>query len=302
MRHIFATCMVGLVILSCAAVACAANPFMKGTSRGEQHEKVQAVVHERPSLFQQVYSRIVSSQRDLRQGMSSYVRRLKSAPAPLELLTFLALAFAYGVIHAAGPGHGKSVASSYFLSRGGRMRQGVALGLTMGAIHAISAIVVVGGVYFFVQRSLMASFARVSGYVEQGSYLLVGVVGLVLLAQAVRESFGEDAAEAAPPAPRSLFAVALSAGIIPCPGAALILLFAIAQQALWLGLSAVTAMAAGMGVTIATASVCAVCFRSATLCTSSRHRRTMRVMRGIFSILGALVVVGFGFGLFVGSL
>jgi ABC-type nickel/cobalt efflux system permease component RcnA len=304
-RHIVALC-VGLFIVLAVAPSWAANPFMRGSGGGadDAPARVTRSAPESPGLFAALYAKSVTIQRDLRTGLSGYVRRLKTSSSPWELMLFLGLAFVYGVVHAAGPGHGKSVASSYFLSRGGSVGQGVALGLGMGATHAASASLVVGGVYLVVQRTSMTNFAAASATIEQASYLLITLLGAWLVWSAVagmRGAEGEGDAPVVPATRRSLWAVTLSAGIIPCPGAALILLFACAQQALVLGLGAVVAMAAGMGVTIAAASVVAVCCRGVMLRSCGARRRWQRIVRHTVSLGAAVVVFGFGLMLLMGS-
>ena len=54
------------------------------------------------------------------------------------------LSFAYGVFHAAGPGHGKVVISSYLLANRERVRRGVALSFVSAMLQAVVAVAIVG--------------------------------------------------------------------------------------------------------------------------------------------------------------
>jgi ABC-type nickel/cobalt efflux system permease component RcnA len=54
----------------------------------------------------------------------------------------VALSFAYGVFHAAGPGHGKAVISSYMLANEVALRRGVLLSFLSSMLQAVTAIVV----------------------------------------------------------------------------------------------------------------------------------------------------------------
>ncbi len=57
--------------------------------------------------------------------------------------TLLALSFAYGVIHAAGPGHGKAVVSSYLLATRQTLRNGITLAFVASLAQAAGAIALI---------------------------------------------------------------------------------------------------------------------------------------------------------------
>ncbi|MFX8381727.1 hypothetical protein ABTL77_20215, partial [Acinetobacter baumannii] len=66
------------------------------------------------------------------------------------LALILGLSFLYGVVHAAGPGHGKTVVASYLVSRRETVMRGLMIGSAISLIQAVVAIVLVGilGVFF----------------------------------------------------------------------------------------------------------------------------------------------------------
>ena len=61
---------------------------------------------------------------------------------PWAASTLVGLSFAYGVFHAAGPGHGKAVISSYMLANEVALRRGVMLSFVSAFLQAATAIVV----------------------------------------------------------------------------------------------------------------------------------------------------------------
>jgi nickel/cobalt exporter len=97
-----------------------------------------------------------------------------------EAALLLALSFAYGVFHAAGPGHGKAVLSAYMISSGETVKRGIALSFLSAFVQAVSAILVVGiaAVIFHVTAVTMT---RATDWFEILSYALVAVVGAWLL-------------------------------------------------------------------------------------------------------------------------
>ncbi|PXF30386.1 hypothetical protein WH50_15750 [Pokkaliibacter plantistimulans] len=87
------------------------------------------------------------------------------------------LSFAYGVFHAAGPGHGKAVISSYLLADRSRWRQGMWLSAGAAMVQGLVAVVLVG-----VLAGVLALSAKVTQYVqllEQVSYLAIALFGVV---------------------------------------------------------------------------------------------------------------------------
>lgn len=242
---------------------------------------------------------LAQTQRELRQGLSDRVRELRDGASVSGLLAFLALALAYGALHAAGPGHGKAVAVSYVLARREGPGRAALLGAIMGAAHAASAVALVLGLYLILERSLMARFTAQGLWLERASYALVCAIALWLLVRAVR---GDEEEGARGAADRGLVATGLATGLVPCPGAAIVLLFALALGAPGIGLGAVAAMALGMGATIATAAVlAALCRQRVAALAAPRSRRTAALDRAL-SILGALAVLALGITLLAGSL
>lgn len=54
-----------------------------------------------------------------------------------------AFSFVYGVLHAAGPGHGKVIISTYLLSHGSQLRRGIALSFAAAITQGLTAVVIV---------------------------------------------------------------------------------------------------------------------------------------------------------------
>jgi len=212
------------------------------------------------------------------------------------------------VIHAVGPGHGKAVASFYFLSRKGTLAQGLFMGFLMGFLHAASASVVVLVVYFVLRRSAMARFEAAGGVIEAASFLLIALIGLVLTARALNALIRRkplpvhEHAHGKSAKGRGFLLVALVAGMVPCPGAAIILLFTLALQAPMLGLASVGAMAVGMGLTISLAALLTVYFRKTVLAAASTRPRVFAALHFGLTLVGSTLVFVLGTALFLGSL
>jgi nickel/cobalt exporter len=90
------------------------------------------------------------------------------------------LSFAYGIFHAAGPGHGKAVISSYMLANEVALRRGVMLSFVSAFLQAITAIVVMALVYLLL-RGTSISMGDAAQFLEISSYVLISAFGAWLL-------------------------------------------------------------------------------------------------------------------------
>ncbi len=59
---------------------------------------------------------------------------------PLVLLASLVLAFVFGVVHALGPGHGKTITAAYLVGAGARVRQAFGVGAAVALMHTASVL------------------------------------------------------------------------------------------------------------------------------------------------------------------
>ena len=101
---------------------------------------------------------------------------------PWQMWWLVSLSFLYGVFHAAGPGHGKAVISSYMIANEVQLRRGVVLAVLSSMLQALTAIAVVGLAYY-VLRGLSISMTKATSFMEIASYALISVFGLWLLAR-----------------------------------------------------------------------------------------------------------------------
>ena len=96
------------------------------------------------------------------------------------LWTLMGISFIYGVFHAAGPGHGKAVISSYLLANDETWRRGVTLSFASALVQSVTAVSIVG-----VAAVLLGGTAKMMGQavrvIEITSYGLIVAIGARLL-------------------------------------------------------------------------------------------------------------------------
>ena len=110
--------------------------------------------------------------------LSSLIRASKADGS--AAYTLLGISFIYGVFHAAGPGHGKAVISSYMIANDETWRRGVILSFASAVLQAFTAIAIVG-----VAAVLLGATAHAMGntvrVIEIVSYALIVAIGVRLL-------------------------------------------------------------------------------------------------------------------------
>ncbi len=235
---------------------------------------------------------VLATQSQLNRDMAAAVRGMKSEDPIRAAAVLIAIAFAYGVLHAAGPGHGKSVISAYVLANRETVRRGIALSFLSALVQAMSAIVFVAIMVLILQQTSI-QMRSTEATIETVSWGLVAIVGLYLLWRQIapfiaresaakiddhvhlpdvanhRHAHGPDCGcgHSHMPSPNQLqgawswkkaLPLAFSVGIRPCSGAILLLIFALSQGMLWAGVLGTFAMALGTAITVSALATLAV--------------------------------------------
>ncbi|WP_316167880.1 MULTISPECIES: nickel/cobalt transporter [unclassified Bradyrhizobium] len=336
---------------------------------------------------------LLAKQSEFYRQMSGAIRSAKQDGSAVWWL--LAISFAYGIFHAAGPGHGKAVIASYLVANQETAKRGIVLSFASGLMQALVAVVIVG-IGAVVLNATAATMCSAEKVVEIASYGLIALLGARLVwvkgaaflrtwqpaapalalasapAAAVApsthdHSHAHDHQHRAPhhdhhghdhhghdhhghdhhhhdhahahaaaahgsaahdhvhhdhvhgddcgcghshgPAPSELagpggwqrgFQAIFAAGIRPCSGAILVLVFALAQGMFWAGVAATFVMGMGTAVTVATIAVLAVAAKDvARRLSAGREGGGALIMRGLEFGAAGLVLL-FGAGLLLG--
>jgi len=206
--------------------------------------------------YNQALQQLVMWQYSLNSYISSTIRSINDDTSLTSSLLVLAIAFLYGLIHAAGPGHGKALVAFYFTSNKSNYKKAFKMGYLISIIHAISALIFTFGIFFILKRMFRQNFNDFSGIAMQISAVMIMSVGLYLLYEAY--SGRKDKEKKIQKSKKSELAVAFSAGVVPCPGVMTIVLFCIVLGQYTLGIFAAVAMSIGMGLTISLAGILSI--------------------------------------------
>ena len=231
-------------------------------------------------------------------------------------LTSLAtIGFLYGIFHAAGPGHGKGVIAGYITASRSSIATGLTLSLAAALLQAGVAIAVVG-VFAVALKATAATIDAAVRNIELASFAAVAGMGAVLVwtksGEFVRSASvlyhpTRNVREFQNALPhhrakdwRILAGVVLAAGIRPCSGAIILLVFALAQDLFVAGVVGAIAMAVGTWVTTGTLASLTVFAKSVIHRVTATRALAGAVAFAAFELLAAAFVLVLGSLLFVG--
>jgi nickel/cobalt exporter len=121
---------------------------------------------------------LLAKQSEFFREMSSTIRAAKSDGS--AVWTLLAISFAYGIFHAAGPGHGKAVISSYLVANQETARRGIALSFASALMQSLVAVVIVG-VCAWLLNATAKTMCGAERAIEIASYALIAAFGARLV-------------------------------------------------------------------------------------------------------------------------
>ena len=121
---------------------------------------------------------LLSKQSEFYRQMSSTIRDAKSDGS--AVWTLLAISFAYGIFHAAGPGHGKAVISSYLVANQETARRGIALSFASALMQSLVAVAIVA-VCAWLLNATARTMCGAEKVIEIASYALIAAFGARLV-------------------------------------------------------------------------------------------------------------------------
>lgn len=239
-------------------------------------------------------------QQRLNEKMASLTRKAKKAESLRPLLFLIGIAFAYGVLHAAGPGHGKAVAASYLLSHKSRPSRGILLGNMAALFHGISGVLLVLIVHVVLMKGVTGSLENVTRTTQLISYALIAVLGAFLLVRNILSWRKANLDEATNHS--GLFhtkkggyvAMALAVGMVPCPGVVLVMLFCLSLNEVGLGLLLAFSLILGMAFTISVVGIFGIAGKQFALKILSPRPKLTLVVEKVIECGAALMITVLG--------
>jgi len=117
---------------------------------------------------------IMQKQAEFYRMLNGTIRSAKTDGSAVWLL--MGISFAYGIFHAAGPGHGKAVISSYLVANEETWKRGIALSFLSAMLQALVAVALVG-IAAALLGATAGTMTRAVWWIEIVSYALIAAIG-----------------------------------------------------------------------------------------------------------------------------
>jgi len=250
------------------------------------------------SYWSELVFYIRTQQQAFHKELAAAIRAIQEGGVQ-AIWAMVTISFLYGIFHAAGPGHGKAVISTYLISQESQLKRGIFLSFASAFVQGISAIVLVEGMVGLIGWSRGEAKDAVP-VLEQVSFALIALIGIVLMKRVAsalwkrhsthkqhhhhEHSHNHDhnhddhhcatCGHSHAPSPaqlenssnlRDTLAIVFSVGIRPCSGSVLVLIFAEIVGLRMAGILSIFAISLGTAITVSALATLAVYFRKGAL-------------------------------------
>ena len=236
--------------------------------------------------------------------MKTLFNQIKEDSNPYAYAFLLLFAYLYGVIHAMGPGHGKTLVASYFLSNDRSYTKALFISLMIGIVHTFSAFLLTLVIYFLVETFL-------AQFMDDTLFISTKISALVIIFIALYLFYKKyKAHKARKSRPAFTFsttphesscgcgscrveqnstdaALIISAGIIPCPGTITLFLFSLSLGLYGVGFVSAFIMSLGMSTIIFVSALLSTLVRKKAAQTNTKLKNILEYLSlGIILLLG----------------
>jgi len=260
-----------------------------------------------------IFDVIQEAQRGFHDQIASSMNIMRDGGSWAAGATLITASFLYGILHAAGPGHGKVIVAGYMLADDGSLRRGLVITALSSLLQAVVAVVLVLGLFYGLgiarsQTELMAA------WFETGSFALVALIGAALFIRGVLalrpkhghvHVHGHDCGCGHNHGPVAadiknmrgigpMAAMIVSIGIRPCSGALLVMFFACIMGEITAGIAATFVMAIGTGITTSAIAIAAAHSRRGLLKLVGASELRIALASAMAKIAGGLLICALG--------
>jgi ABC-type nickel/cobalt efflux system permease component RcnA len=271
MRWFSAACLAALLLLVPTVDGFAQNPLFRTPSGGgddsveAEQERAEESRSPQASTGPQLFGRPAAAlirrwSNNLQRSIASLSRQVREEGNWGAGLLAFGVAVLFGMVHIAGPGHGKIFALSYFSSRESKPRAGLIYSAVVNTVDSVSAFIVVVLGYLLLQAIAPAfrlAAPRILSIVSYSLIIIFGVAHLVSHLKPHSHDHGgegeespdhdhqhdhahhsagaeliRDAVEKSGHDPRNPWVLAVTVGLIPCPVSTVLLVYGVVNDVL----------------------------------------------------------------------
>lgn len=252
-------------------------------------------------------SELSQSLRTLTEKIHGALAEAQDHPSFSTIGAILLFSLLYGILHAAGPGHGKTLVASYFTANERSYARGGGIALLIASTHVVSAFAITLILYGFVHTMFSQTIADISLYTTKISGLIIMIIALYLIRQkwyfyrpkkqvmrfsaAVPHQSSCGCHSCKTTAKTTDLWLVLGAGIVPCPGTIVVFLFAISMGMYTLGAISAIVMSLGMGLTIAITAAFGTALRRKSSSSGKNYLKIVDVLSVLVMFLAGVLLL-----------
>jgi ABC-type nickel/cobalt efflux system permease component RcnA len=208
---------------------------------------------------------------DIKETLKLNLQDIKENSSYTSYLWLLIFSFLYGVVHALGPGHGKSLVGSYFLGEDRSHMKALTIASLIGVVHTFSAFILTLVVYFVIGSLLSSFIVDVEQMAIKVSAFIIILIALYLLYKKITvqkpSSTHVDSVSCGCSGCKTKgtdIGVILAAGIVPCPGTVTVFIFTMGLGVYFVGFLSALFMSIGMSLVIYITALLSIKVRKST--------------------------------------
>lgn len=282
-----------LVLYIMVPLALFSDPFTGGSGKEVRPQASRAPSVLLPDGFNKF-------QLEIREKSAVYLDEFRNNPSTGSVVFFFLAVFFYGILHGAGPGHRKTVVFTLFLSRPASKWEPLGAGFLSAGLHAGTSLLLF--IFFNIIWKSISSFSNaenISFYLEGWTFVILAGFALILVIFKIISMFTVGNHTHSENEGKSLYYLLIISSLFPCPGATMLLILALSQNLIAIGVLGVLAMSLGMGIIISIAGYLGMAGRDKVFMWFKNRKGAVGRMNNIFELLSYSIVALFS--LWMGS-
>ena len=227
--------------------------------------------------------------------INEFIRELHTDFNFPTYFALISIALIYGVLHSAGPGHGKTIIATYFFKDKNKISKSLLLSAIVSLTHTSTAIIlslllsfIFTGVQRFFHIKLQYYFTFASG-------LMIILIAIAFFIFKLINKFKKQ--EKKVEFKKNLILTGISAGIVPCPVSLMVMLFAISHNIIIIGLSVVFSISIGMYLLLSLIGFISIKTRNTLLELSEKKIKKSEYIGDSIEVISILIMFIIGFSM-----